>query len=207
MSTIEGGMVCTDDPEMSNIIRAIRSHGWDRDMDEDYRTNLRQKHNVQEFQSLYTFYYYGFNVRSTDLQAFIGIKQLEKLHFIIKRRHENYNLYHKLLNNDIWKPVKDIKNLYTSNFAYPIIHKDREKIIKMLQQNNISVRPLICGSLALQPFWRKKYPKINLINATTINNFGFYVPNNHKISQAEIEKICAVINETTSQNWSKEDSL
>tara|TARA_R110000824_G_scaffold66016_8_gene171565 strand:+ start:2555 stop:3730 length:1176 start_codon:yes stop_codon:yes gene_type:complete len=204
MSTIEGGMICTDDQEISNIIRGVRSHGWDRDMDEDYRNNLRKQYDVKDFQSLYTFYYYGFNLRSTDLQAFIGLNQLKKLNFIIKRRNQNYDLYHRLLSNDIWKPPKNTKDLYISNFSYPIIYRDREKIVSALNDNDISVRPLICGSLALQPFWKKKYPEVYLKNATIVNNNGLYVPNNHQISEQDIQKICNIINETLSTNYFKE---
>ena len=200
ISTIEGGMVCTDDQEISNIIRGVRSHGWDRDMDKDYRNSLRKKYNVKDFQSLYTFYYCGFNLRSTDLQAFIGLNQLKKVDFVIKKRHDNYNLYQKLLTNNIWKPPKNTKYSSVSNFAYPIIYKDRKKIISVLNDNDISVRPLICGSLATQPFWKKRYPKVSLKNATTINEEGLYVPNNHQISEEEIEKICNVINSAVSAN-------
>ena len=74
MSTIEGGMISTDDEELYHILLSIRSHGWDRDLPEEKQLMLRNKHNVDKFRSLYTFYYPGFNLRSTDLQAFIGLE-------------------------------------------------------------------------------------------------------------------------------------
>jgi len=73
ISTIEGGMVSTDDEDLYHILLSIRSHGWDRDLPEEKQTALREKYGIDDFRSLYTFYYPGFNLRSTDLQAFIGI--------------------------------------------------------------------------------------------------------------------------------------
>ena len=70
ISTIEGGMVCTNDDYFANLLKSLRSHGWDRDMDEDVRLKLRKDYKVDEFNALYTFYHTGFNLRSTDLQAF-----------------------------------------------------------------------------------------------------------------------------------------
>jgi len=194
ISTIEGGMVCTDDRELFNILKSLRTHGWDRDMDPDYRGKLRKKYNVSEFEALYKFYYCGFNVRSTDLQAFIGIGQLDKLNFIIEKRNENYNLYRKTLKNNFWTPPESKNELYISNFAYPVIHPNRKQIVDTLNKNNIAVRPLICGSLENQPFWQKKYPKNNLKNANMVDEYGFYLPNNHQIADDEIKIITNLIN-------------
>tara|TARA_A100001515_G_scaffold139207_1_gene133622 strand:+ start:300 stop:1472 length:1173 start_codon:yes stop_codon:yes gene_type:complete len=194
MSTIEGGIVSTNDRDIYNILKSIRSHGWDRDMDDDYKNILRNKFQIKDFESLYKFYYFGFNLRSTDLQAFLGIGQLEKLQHIVDKRNQNYNLYRKLLKNDFWNPPESNKEIFVSNFAYPVIHPKREKIVSELKKNNIAVRPLICGSLAKQPFWIKNYPKIFLKNADIVDRYGLYLPNNHQILDSEIERICDVVN-------------
>ena len=70
----------------------LRSHGWDRDLDEESQRKLRDKWGVDDFSALYTFYEPGFNVRSTDLQAVIGINQLDKVDEMIDKRNENF--YH-----------------------------------------------------------------------------------------------------------------
>jgi len=79
LSTIEGGMVCTDDFNMYQYLKSIRAHGWNRDLDEPFKTDIKNGKEIDEFKDLYTFYFPGFNLRSTDLQAFIGISQLEKI--------------------------------------------------------------------------------------------------------------------------------
>ena len=194
MSTIEGGMVCTNDEKLYNILKSIRSHGWDRDMDTKEKERLRKLHKVDDFESLYKFYYFGFNLRSTDLQAFLGIGQLEKLKSIVQRRNDNYNLYRKLIKNDFWNPHESNKKRFVSNFAYPVIHPKRNKIVSALNKNNIAVRPLICGSLAKQPFWTENYPRVFLENADKVDNYGMYLPNNHQLTKQEIMTISEIIN-------------
>ena len=195
ISTIEGGMICTNDKKVANILKSLRSHGWDRDMDVDYYSKLREMYKVDDFNDLYTFYHTGFNVRSTDLQAFLGINQLKRLPEIIKKRNENYNLYRSLISDDIWKP-KESDNKFISNFAYPVITKDRRKLITNLRNSSIECRPLLSGSLSKQPYWYQNFGEIELTNSDLIHNEGLYVPNNHEMTSEDIHKICSVINES-----------
>ena len=148
---------------------------------------------VDDFSSLYTFYHAGFNLRSTDLQAFIGHGQLEKLDSIIETRNRNYLFYDEFIKNDYWKPL-NYNNRKVSNFAYPIIHRDRELIVKELQDNDIEVRPLIAGNLGSQPFYKKKYEESRLINVHDVDRYGFYLPNHPDLQINEIEMICEIVN-------------
>jgi CDP-6-deoxy-D-xylo-4-hexulose-3-dehydrase len=156
ISTIEGGMVCTDDDELYNLLLSIRSHGWDRDLDENAKKKLRTTNNVSDFRSLFTFYYPAFNLRSTDLQAFIGINQIGKIDGFSEKRNKNFKLYQSLIKNEFWK-IKEFDNCFVSNFAYPVITPNIEDLTKELQENNIECRPLVCGSIGLQPFWVNLY--------------------------------------------------
>ena len=79
ISTIEGGFVCTDDKEIYELLVSLRSHGWARESSVETQFKLQQEWDVTDFDSLYTFYYPGYNVRSTDLQAYIGLTQIDKL--------------------------------------------------------------------------------------------------------------------------------
>jgi CDP-6-deoxy-D-xylo-4-hexulose-3-dehydrase len=76
----------------------------------------------------------------------------------------------------------------------PVVHKNRNKIVKALQKNFIEVRPLIAGNMATKPMWVKKYPKISLPNCELIEKFGFYVPNHQDLSKRDILKITDIIN-------------
>ena len=204
ISTIEGGMITTNDNDLYNILKSIRSHGWDRDMDEPYQQKLREEFPCTPFESLYKFYYCGFNLRSTDLQAFIGVSQLDKLPEIIKKRHENYKLYDSLLDESLWRPNQPEPYCLVSNFAYPLICDKRNAIAKELSKNNIACRPLISGSMHKQPFWVKKAHKtFNLNNASKVNDVGMYIPNNHQLTPEEIELISSIVNSTVSNHGLK----
>ena len=191
MSTVEGGMVCTDDEHLAMLLKSIRSHGWDRDISEEARKSLRNKYSIDNFNAPYTFYYPGFNLRCTEMQAFLGIGQLEKLNEIIKKRYYNFKLYQARLGEINCLSLQD--HTIVSNFAYPIIHNKSKQISKALNNLEVSHRPLIAGSLSKQPFWIDRYGKQKLANGELIHTNGFYVPNNHEISEDEIQLICDVI--------------
>jgi len=194
-STIEGGIISTDDDELYSILLSIRGHGWSRDLPIKEHQNLVKKYNISDFKSLYTFYYPGFNLRSTDLQAFIGLNQLEKLNISIQKRNENFKLYEKLISDKLdWK-IKIPDYCYISNFAYPLAHRNIELIAKELSNNGIENRPLICGSIGEQPFWIERYGIKKLRNATYFNQNGMYLPNNHNLKEDEIELICDLVNQ------------
>ena len=192
-STIEGGMITTDDYELYSILKSIRAHGWDRDLDEPFKSELKKGFEVDEFEDLYKFYYPGFNLRSTDLQAFIGIHQMDKIDRVVHTRQFNYFYYNELIKNDYWK-ITDFPNTYISNFAYPIIHPNRKKIAEELNKGGVDCRPLICGSIGNQPYWVKLYGKQSFNFADIVDKYGLYVPNNPDIGLEEVEYICDIIN-------------
>lgn len=194
MSTIEGGMVSTNSEELYHILLSIRSHGWDRDLPEKKQKELREKYSINNFRSLYTFYYPGFNLRSTDLQAYIGLEQLKKLDTIVENRYKNYLRYHNEIKNNFWMESPP-ENSYVSNFSYPIITKNIDKLIKALMENDIECRPLICGSINEHPFWYERYGSSVLMNAKLVHEYGLYLPNNHQMTDDEITKVIKIVNE------------
>jgi len=194
ISTIEGGFISTDDEELYELLVSLRSHGWDRDLKKETQIELQKEWNVSEFDAMYTFYYPGFNLRSTDLQAFIGLNQIDKLDDWGKKREKNFNIYQNLIVNDYWK-AKPQKDSFISNFAYPVVHPNRDIIVKDLQENDIEVRPMICGSMGTQPFYIKEHSKLELPNVSIIDKYGFYLPNHPRLTKSELFKIIEIVNE------------
>ena len=193
MSTIEGGMVCTDNEELYNLLLSIRSHGWSRDLSEKKQLILKEKYDINDFKALYSFFTPGFNLRSTDLQAFIGIGQMTKIDKHNNIRNRNYKLYQSNIKNDYWK-IKDYDNQFISNFTYPIIHPKIDNIVKALTKHNIETRPLICGNIGEQPFWIDEYYKQSFEFASIVNKYGLYLPNNHQLTENDILYICKIVN-------------
>ena len=150
----------------------IRNHGWDRDLDDESQKALRKKWNIDDFESLYTFYLNGFNFRSTDLQAYIGLGQIKKIKDISEKRNKNFFFIIIILKNLLNIEIRDSN--FISNFAYPILSKEKD-IVKELTKNNIETRPLISGSIGNQPFYVKDYGVNMLKNASLIDKYGIYM--------------------------------
>ena len=197
LSTIEGGFINTSDKAFYNLLLSMRSHGWDRDCDSDIQKQWREEHDVDDFSSLYSFFYPGFNVRSTDLQAYIGLRQIEKLEEFRFKRNINFKLYKKYI-------IKNKLNLsqrpgdFISNFAYPVVSENRKEIVKKLQNKKVEVRPLIAGAMHRKPYIKKYMPsqyERSFPNCELIDDYGFYLPNHQDLTEEQIINIASIINE------------
>ena len=193
LSTIEGGFINTNDEDFYYSLLMMRSHGWDRDLPKTIQNKLRNENDISEFDSLYTFYLPGFNLRSTDLQAFIGLRAIDKLDNYTKKRNINFKLYKSLI-KDNQLTINDNDKNFISNFAYPIVNKNRSIIIEKLIDHNIEVRPLIAGDMSKKPMWIKNYGEVILPNCQLINEYGFYIPNHQDLTSEEINLISNIIN-------------
>jgi|TARA_R110000782_G_scaffold37676_3_gene88991 CDP-6-deoxy-D-xylo-4-hexulose-3-dehydrase len=193
LSTIEGGFINTDDDDLYHLLLMMRSHGWDRDLPKDKQKELRDKYKCTEFNSLYNFYVPGMNVRSTDLQAFIGLRAINKLDRYSERRRINFKHYLSLIKNNKLE-FNSRENDFVSSFAIPILHPKRDDIIKELQDNNIEVRPLIAGNMANKPMWYNENDVPSLPNCESLDKLGFYIPNHQDLTYNDIELIANIIN-------------
>ncbi|NIZ15472.1 DegT/DnrJ/EryC1/StrS aminotransferase family protein, partial [Phaeobacter sp. HF9A] len=185
ISTIEGGMVVTDDADLHQIMLSLRSHGWSRDLNPELQTGLQKQHGIDDFRNLYTFYHAGFNLRSTDLQAFIGLRQIEKLDKICDVRRRNFNAYAEQL-PDFYCQKSSTGLL--SSFAYGTLVENRIEVSKILKSENIECRPLICGNIARHPFWIRSYGEQILPEADIIHDYGIYLPNHHNLSAEDVAR-------------------
>ena len=193
LSTIEGGFINTDDEEFYHLLLMMRSHGWDRDLPKHIQQHLRTKYNIDEFKSLYTFYVPGFNLRSTDLQAYLGITAIDKLDTFAKNRNCNFESYLSNISNNLLT-LTNARSNFISNFAYPIIQKNRGGVVKELMDNKIEVRPLIAGNIANNPVWCNHYDFVKLKNCELVDECGFYVPNHQDLTEQDIKDICRILN-------------
>jgi CDP-6-deoxy-D-xylo-4-hexulose-3-dehydrase len=193
LSTIEGGFINTNDEEFYYTLLMMRSHGWDRDIPSWKQEEYRKKYNCSEFDALYNFYIPGFNMRATDLQAFIGLRVIDRLDEYVEKRNENFFLYNNSIHNTKLKLRID-NNCFISNFAMPVVCENRNDVVKKLLNNNIEVRPLIAGNMGNKPMWYEKYGKVELPNANLIDKLGFYLPNHQDLNYNDIDKISDIIN-------------
>jgi CDP-6-deoxy-D-xylo-4-hexulose-3-dehydrase len=193
VSTIEGGMITTKDKHMHDLLVSIRNHGWDRDWSDELKKEYRKKYSIDDFSSMYSFYFPGLNLRSTDLQAFIGINQIEKINPFSEIRNRNFLKYSELISEN-YLDVKQREGDFVSNFAYPVVHSERDTIIEKIKEQNIEVRPLIAGSMAKQPFASEINKKYGTGNSDIIHEKGFYVPNHQDLTIEQVEFISSLVN-------------
>lgn len=187
ISTVEGGMVLTDDPELYDLLIAIRSHGWARDIADQHRYVLEKQYQVDSFRSLYTFYYPGFNLRSTEINAFLGLSQMKKISSVVQRRNAVFSQYREQLSS-FWCQTSEADRL--SPFAYGTFVANRNEVFSHLKENKIESRPLICGSIARQPFWQKRFPEKSLPHADAVHDYGMYLPIHPEMSDSDVKFVC-----------------
>lgn len=191
MSTIEGGMVSTDDPALRDMLLMLRSHGWSKDLGRPAHCALVRKHRVDDFHSPFVFYQPGFNLRSTDLNAQIGLRQLEKLDWMTSMRRRNHELYRRRL-GEAFTVQRAPERSEIASISFGLLAKDREerrRIVKALVARGIETRIFSAGNLGLHPFWYERYGKTSFPMADRIHHTGFFLPNNPSLSPADIEMI------------------
>ncbi len=197
-STIEGGVVCTDDEKLYEMLLMVRAHGWDRNLSVQSQKDLRQKFGIDDFYARYTFYDLAYNARPTEIQGFIGSIQLDYWDEIVSRRENNFKKFVDVVNNneDIL-PLNTSHMSIVSSFSIPIILKSKhlfEKYKNKFQEAEVEIRPIIAGNITRQPFF-KKYVKreFNCPNTDFIHENGFYFGNNPEMTEDEVNFLCDLL--------------
>lgn len=198
MSTIEGGMVCTDDERLRDYLVMGRAHGWDRNLSPESQQKLRSEAGIDEFYAKYTFYDIASNFRPTEINGFIGNTQIPYWDEIVSKRVDNFHAFAAAMaeNDDFYQ--YELGHMDTvSNFSMPVICKTPElaKLYKKkFQDAEVEIRPVIAGNMTEQPFYKKYVndtaprPNSDLVHAN-----GFYFGNNPEMTQEEIETLCGLL--------------
>lgn len=131
-------------------MRSIRSHGWSRDVPETDHQAWKNEVQIDDFRELYSFYFAGFNIRTAELNAYIGLIQRRRLSEIATIRARNCELYRQAP-PELWSQSSE--GGFVSSFSFGTYAKNRLEKSKHLLAQGIECRPLICGSMGRQPFW------------------------------------------------------
>jgi CDP-6-deoxy-D-xylo-4-hexulose-3-dehydrase len=196
LSTIEGGMVCTDDDELNDVLLQLRSHGWPKNLTPEKEALLARKHGVLEFNRPFTFYHPGFNVRSTDLNAKIGLSQVRKIDRVLERRIENHRRYQARFqaSRDFRCQVNPRGTICSISFAALASSLDhRDRVGAELRRQGVETRPLGGGSMGRQPFWAERYGAQVFPVADEIHERSFMLPNHPSLTDADVDAICDVV--------------
>jgi CDP-6-deoxy-D-xylo-4-hexulose-3-dehydrase len=198
MSTIEGGMVCTDDDDLYDYLVMGRAHGWDRNLSLESQQKLRAKSDTDAFYAKYTFYDLASNFRPTEINGFIGNTQMPYWDEIVTKRADNFNRFVTAMskNDDFYQ--YSLSHMDTvSNFSMPIICKTPElaKHYKTKFENaEVEIRPVIAGNMTEQPFYRKYVmDTVPRPNSDLVHANGFYFGNNPEMTDEEINTLCDLL--------------
>lgn len=199
MSTIEGGMICTNDEELAEMLRIVRANGWDRNLTAPQQLKWRKKYAIKsEFEAKYTFYDLGFNFRPTEITGFLGLFQLQFLDENIKTREKNYLRLEKIIkqNPDVISLRHDHMKVL-STFAFPVICKTpelRDKYLNQFSGAGIEIRPMIAGNMQKQPFYSKYVKNIfDLPGTNFLHDNAFYCGNYPELSESDLETISSCL--------------
>ncbi len=191
LSTIEGGMVTTNDEKLHDILLHIRSHGWARDLTSGKETQLAKDAGALEFNRPFTFYYPGFNVRSTDLNAKIGLSQLRRADEVVRRRSEIHQRYQQHFLAAGWHCQTNARAVISSISFAALAHspEHRDRVAETLRVNQIETRPLGGGNMSRQPFWASRFGTTVFPMADQIHTTAFQLPNHPQLSLSDIDFI------------------
>ncbi len=195
MSTIEGGMVSTRDPQLRDLLLMLRSHGWSKDLGRTEHQALVEKHGVDDFHSPFVFYIPGYNLRATDLQAVLGLGQLDKIQWIMDRRAENHERYLRHLDGRLTfqKAPSGSRICSIHCGALAADTGERRRIVKALVDAGVETRIFSAGNLGQHPFWYERYGRFSAPWADRIHHTGFFLPNHPSLSLAAVDEIAGIV--------------
>ncbi|MFY9264171.1 MAG: aminotransferase class I/II-fold pyridoxal phosphate-dependent enzyme [Solirubrobacterales bacterium] len=192
ITTIEGGMVVTDDQQLVDLARSLRAHGWSRDMSTRAELEAQNPH----IDPYFLFVNVGYNLRPTELQAAFGQVQLDRLdEFNESRRHNARVLAEALAGySDRMRLVSEQEGGRSTWFGFSVITEDaatRAALRDHLEARNIATRPIVAGNLAVQPAFRDNPHRVvgDLATATSIGERGLFIGNHPNLTADHLRHI------------------
>lgn len=193
MSTIEGGMISTNDPELYDIMKMKRSHGMSRvSIEPRFYENM-----YPDIDPQFLFVTAGYNFRNTELGAVLGLSQLTKLDGFIGKRQKNFSRFMDIIirSGKFYDPRMVDGN---SSFCFPLIAKDpmtKFWLTRRLIENKIEYRPVVGGNLLRQPYMEghKIACKNGPYNVDIVHENGIYIGNNQFVGDKEMYTLESII--------------
>lgn len=201
MSTIEGGMICTDDPEVYQQVRMLRSHGMVREANDPAVRSAYQDANP-DLNPDFIFAFPAYNTRNTEIGGIMGRSQLRRLDANVARRTEN--LHRFLSQIDSSKYRTDFKLEGSSNYAFNLVLREPddafvERLMSHMRSAGIEFRRGSAGggNQIRQPYLKGIVPKDHhkdFPQVEHIHFYGFYIGNFPDLRDEEVDEICAILN-------------
>lgn len=198
MSAIEGGVVCTDDDALAEMLVMCRAHGWDRNLTPSQQAAWRAEYEVSDFESKYTFYDLGYNARPTEITGFLALDQLSYLDKGIAARAALFERFEAAVGDNHQVLRLQHSHIETlSAFCYPVICKTpelRADYMRRFAEAGVEVRPLIAGNFQRQPAYLKYVKELySLPGANFLHDCGLYCAAYPELEAHEVETIAGCL--------------
>jgi CDP-6-deoxy-D-xylo-4-hexulose-3-dehydrase len=195
MSTIEGGMVVTDDPELHDLLLLLRSHGWSKDLAPERRAGRDAAAGFDPFHEPFVFHEPGFNLRSTDLNAFLGLRQIERAECVAEARAANDARYRARLAGAVGCQSPPARSRAATIHVAAVASDAaaRRRIVEALDAAGIETRLFTAASIGRHPFWTRRYGAAPLPHADHLFEGGFFLPNHLALTEKDIDEICDIV--------------
>ena len=199
ITTIEGGMVCVNNPKLYDLAKLFHSHGMTREASPELQKQYQDTH--PELNPLFTFAVAGFNMRSTELNAVLGIEQMKRIDYNISKRVKNLKTWLDYL--DPFKFMTGFTTQGNSSFALPLILQlsnvsKLKDVCKILEKEKVEYRLGTAGggNQALQPYLKKFNYRINdkMHIVDYIHSNSLYIGNHPELTEEQIINLCKKLN-------------
>jgi len=198
ITTIEGGMVCTNDKKLYDYAKLFRSHGMTREASPELGKAFEQSH--PDLNPLFTFSVPGYNFRNQEINAVLGLEQLKRLDFNCEQRSKNFILWVNSLTETKFRV--DYEQNGNSNFALPLILQEKDlelfkKCCRLLEEEEVEYRVGTAGggNQARQPYLEGyDVIKHDLKNVDHIHEYGLYIGNHPELIDENIINLCEKLN-------------
>jgi CDP-6-deoxy-D-xylo-4-hexulose-3-dehydrase len=202
MSTIEGGMICTNDKKIYELLKILRSHGMVRESG-NHKFEKLMVRKYPELSPKFIFLYPAYNVRNNEISAVIGLNQLKRLDANNSIRIKNLKIFLDNINSEKYRDDYDLEG--SCNYAFPLVLRkknirNRDLLEKILLKNKIEFRRGNAGggNQLRQPYLQRNSKiKINLKNFPEVDHihfYGYYIGNYPTLKKEKIIKICEILN-------------
>ncbi|MVO17263.1 DegT/DnrJ/EryC1/StrS family aminotransferase [Parasedimentitalea huanghaiensis] len=196
ISTMEGGIVVTDDEELYHVMLSLRAHGWTRNLPKF--NHVTGEKSDDPFEESFRFVLPGYNLRPLEMSGALGIEQLKKLPDLVKGRRANgAMLQAKLGNHPKFIIQREIGNSSWFGFSLvlrPDLGLERAEFVKKLTEAGFECRPIVAGNFAKNEVMKYFDYDIHgeLKNADYIDEFGLFVGNHHYATPEAIDALAAL---------------
>ncbi|MBT8152458.1 DegT/DnrJ/EryC1/StrS aminotransferase family protein [Epibacterium ulvae] len=190
LSTIEGGLIVTNDDDLHQLMLSLRAYGNAAELGPDRRNQLRQRLGHVNFGAQSGFLHAGFGLNGSEVNAFLGRRQIPRLAAAVERRMRNREILTTALGEMF---TQTSAAAVTSCNAFGTLVRNRDEVVDYLRHARVDSRALIAPNIARLPFWYAQMGKTSMPVAGRVHDMGLSLPLHSGLTEMEMVRIADVL--------------